>query len=123
MEPKPSQRDTNCPFCTIAPAKVWLQNDGAIAFPDAHPAAPGHTLVVPRRHVLSVFDLPEAEREAVWRLVAATRERLRAERQPDGFTVGVNDGPAAGQTVPHGHVHVIPRRRDEWRTRGVEAAR
>ena len=123
MEPQRSQRDPNCPFCTVAPEKVWLQNEDALAFPDAHPAAQGHTLVVPRRHVLSVFDLPERERDAVWRLVVATRERLRAERQPDGFTIGINDGPAAGQTVPHGHVHVIPRRRGEWRTRGVEAAR
>jgi diadenosine tetraphosphate (Ap4A) HIT family hydrolase len=120
METEPLRKDPSCPFCTIAPEKIWLRNDGAIAFPDAFPAAEGHTLVVPRRHVLSVFDLPETERDAVWRLVAAARERLRAEWQPDGFTIGINDGPAAGQTVPHGHIHLIPRRRGERRARGVE---
>jgi diadenosine tetraphosphate (Ap4A) HIT family hydrolase len=67
-------------------------------------------LVVPKRHVASLFDLPDEEQVALWRLVALIRTRLVTELRPDGFTVGVNDGPAAGQTVPHAHVHVIPRR-------------
>jgi diadenosine tetraphosphate (Ap4A) HIT family hydrolase len=54
--------------------------------------------------------LPEEERAAVWSLVARVRGKLVSELQPDGFNVGVNDGAAAGQTVPHAHVHVIPRR-------------
>ena len=72
--------------------------------------AAGHTLVVPRRHVASVFDLAPEEYAALWALVAAVRARLAASTGADGFTIGVNDGVAAGQTVGHAHVHVIPRR-------------
>ena len=81
-----------------------------MAFPDAFPVAEGHTLVVPKRHVASLFDLAEEEQAALWRLVAQVRGKLASELQPDGFNFGVNDGPAAGQTVMHAHVHVIPRR-------------
>lgn len=99
-----------CPFCTPAAGRVRRKTAHALAVSDAFPVAAGHTLVVPRRHVPSLFDLPEAELAAVWALVAEVRGLLVAEFGPDGFTVGLNDGPAAGQTVPHAHVHVIPRR-------------
>ena len=102
---------TACPFCfRIAAGDVTDANAHAAAFPDGYPLAPGHTLVVPRRHVGSVFELEAAEYAALWELVAAVRERLSAEAAPDAFTIGVNDGAAAGQTVAHAHVHVIPRR-------------
>jgi diadenosine tetraphosphate (Ap4A) HIT family hydrolase len=78
--------------------------------PDAFPVAEGHTLVVPKRHVASLFDLPEEDQAALWRLVALVRGKLASELRPDGFNVGVNGGPAAGQTVLHAHVHVIPSR-------------
>jgi diadenosine tetraphosphate (Ap4A) HIT family hydrolase len=81
-----------------------------VAVADAFPVAEGHLLVIPRRHVASLFDLREAEQAAVWGLVAQVRGWLVSELRPDGFTVGVNDGLAAGQTVLHAHVHVIPRR-------------
>ena len=81
-----------------------------MAFLDGFPVTPGHMLVVPKRHVASIFDLPDEEQAALWRLVAQVRGKLMSELQADGFNVGVNDGPAAGQTVMHAHVHVIPRR-------------
>ena len=81
----------------------------AVALLDGFPVSPGHTLVVPRRHQGSLFDLPPEEQEDIWALVGLVRERLRFEHQVDGFNVGLNDGPAAGQTVLHAHVHVIPR--------------
>jgi diadenosine tetraphosphate (Ap4A) HIT family hydrolase len=81
-----------------------------VAIPDAFPVAEGHLLVVPKRHVASLFDLSDKEHAAIWRLVAQVRGKLASELQPDGFNIGVNDGPAAGQTVMHAHVHVIPRR-------------
>jgi diadenosine tetraphosphate (Ap4A) HIT family hydrolase len=99
-----------CPFCHPEESCVTLENDSARAFPDAFPVAEGHTLVVPKRHVASLFDLPEEHQAALWRLVALVRGKLLAELKPDGFNVGVNDGMAAGQTVMHAHVHVIPRR-------------
>jgi diadenosine tetraphosphate (Ap4A) HIT family hydrolase len=99
-----------CPFCHLEKSRIALEDDWSAAFPDAFPVAEGHTLVVPRRHVASLFDLPEQEQAALWRLVALVRGKLMDELRPDGFNVGANDGPAAGQTVTHAHVHVIPRR-------------
>jgi len=61
----------------------------------------------------SAFDLPEEEQVAVWKLVGLVRGKLMAELRPDGFNIGVNDGTAAGQTVLHAHVHVIPRRKGD----------
>jgi diadenosine tetraphosphate (Ap4A) HIT family hydrolase len=103
---------TDCPFCQrLASADVTEANAHAVAFADGYPVAPGHTLVVPRRHVASVFDLAAEEYAALWALVAAVRARLASSGDgADGFTVGVNDGASAGQTVGHAHVHVIPRR-------------
>lgn len=100
----------DCPFCHPAAGRVRRETTHAVALLDGFPVTPGHTLVVPRRHVASLFDLPQVERAAVWALVAEVRSLLAAELQTDAFTIGLNDGPAAGQTVPHAHVHVIPRR-------------
>ena len=100
----------HCPFCHLGKSRITLENEVAVAFPDAFPVAEGHMLVVPKRHVASLFDLPVEEQAALWRLVALVRGRLVSELQPDGFNVGLNDGPAAGKTVMHAHVHVIPRR-------------
>jgi diadenosine tetraphosphate (Ap4A) HIT family hydrolase len=101
--------DADCPFCTAPSDRVWIDADLAWATHDMYPAAEGHSLVLPRRHVASIFDLSSEEREAVWQLVAVVRERLRRRYGPDSFTVGINDGVAAGQTILHAHVHIIPR--------------
>jgi len=102
-------RAMNCPFCTPDPARILLEVDAAIALRDAFPVSDGHSLVVPRRHVASLFDLPVEEQAAIWRLVAEVRQRLQAEFRPAAFNIGVNDGRAAGQTVMHAHIHIIPR--------------
>jgi diadenosine tetraphosphate (Ap4A) HIT family hydrolase len=98
-----------CPFCPVSPDRIILANEHAVAFRDGYPVAEGHTLVVPRQHVASVFDLGPADQAALWQLVGQAREQLKDELHPDAFTIGINDGVAAGQTVPHAHVHVIPR--------------
>lgn len=104
---------TGCPFCDLAADSFVEQNEHALAFQDRYPLTPGHTLVVPRRHVASPFDLERDELAALWVLVAHVRRVLAVEIAPDAFTIGVNDGVAAGQTVMHAHVHVIPRRADD----------
>ena len=101
--------DPDCPFCVPPPDRVWIERDLVIATPDMFPAADGHTLVLPRRHLGSVFDLDGDEWTELWDLVSDVRDELRRLHRPDGFTVGINDGLAAGQTVAHAHVHVIPR--------------
>jgi diadenosine tetraphosphate (Ap4A) HIT family hydrolase len=98
-----------CPFCNVQADRVLAENDKAIAFYDGYPLAEGHTLVVPRKHVASLFDLNIDEQMGVWRLVAEVRLALVVRFHPDGFNIGINDGQAAGQTVSHAHVHVIPR--------------
>jgi len=103
----------NCPFCRLETNRIRLESEFAVAFLDGFPVAQGHTLVVPKRHVASLFELPAEEQAAVWALVAQVRALLLDEFQPDGFNVGLNDGTAAGQTVMHAHVHVIPRRHED----------
>ena len=98
-----------CAFCALAPGRIILANDLALAFRDAFPLSPGHTLIIPRRHAASFFDITKAERDAVLSLLDAARTGLDAEYHPDGYNIGVNDGPAAGQTVGHLHLHLIPR--------------
>jgi len=100
----------NCPFCHMEKNRIRLESEFAVAFLDGFPVTQGHTLVSPKRHVASLFDLPVEEQAAVWMLVAQVRALLLAELNPDGFNVGLNDGTSAGQTVMHAHVHVIPRR-------------
>ena len=104
---------SECPFCTLPPAGRWIENATAVALEDRYPISPGHTLVVPRRHVESVFDLAPAEMLDLGALVMEARRRLNEALKPDGFNVGVNDGLGAGQTVMHAHVHVVPRFRGD----------
>jgi diadenosine tetraphosphate (Ap4A) HIT family hydrolase len=99
----------DCPFCDADQGRLVLESDHAVAVPDAFPLSNGHTLVVPRRHVESVFALGPEEQADLWALVARVRQQLAAKHEPDGFNIGINDGIAAGQTVSHAHVHVIPR--------------
>ncbi len=88
-------------------------SDDARAIRDKYPLTDGHTLVVPRRHVASLFELSDEEQAAVWRLAGVVRADLLRTHSPHGFNLGVNDGEMAGQKVMHAHVHVIPRYRDD----------
>jgi diadenosine tetraphosphate (Ap4A) HIT family hydrolase len=81
----------------------------AFAILDAYPASPGHTLIIPRRHVASAFDLTVDEITSLLHLIQAARERIDRTLKPTGYNVGVNVGRDAGQTVMHVHIHVIPR--------------
>jgi diadenosine tetraphosphate (Ap4A) HIT family hydrolase len=100
---------TDCPFCTPPTERIWFQDATVLAFHDGYPISPGHTLVIPRRHVKSVFDLETDELAHLWAKVRNVRQLLKEQFQPDAFNIGINDGQAAGQTVPHAHIHVIPR--------------
>jgi diadenosine tetraphosphate (Ap4A) HIT family hydrolase len=100
----------SCPFCVrLGSKEVLFEDASAAAFPDKFPINPGHTLVVPRRHIQSYFDLSPLEQTAIWHVVAAVKARLDSELSPAGYNVGFNIGVAGGQTVAHAHVHVIPR--------------
>jgi diadenosine tetraphosphate (Ap4A) HIT family hydrolase len=102
-------RDPNnpCLFCT--PRDVTRENGLAYATRDSYPVSPGHTLILPRRHCASLFDLAVEEMTACFELLIGERHALQAELKPDGYNVGVNVGPAGGQSVLHVHIHLIPR--------------
>jgi diadenosine tetraphosphate (Ap4A) HIT family hydrolase len=76
---------------------------------DRHPASEGHFLVIPYRHFASYFDISDEEREELWSLVARGREIVDEKFNPDGYNIGINVGKWAGQSIPHLHIHVIPR--------------
>ena len=100
---------TTCPFCSLPQSRIVQSNPIGWVIRDAYPISPGHTLVIPRRHVGSFFDLTEDERSALLSLVATAKVQIDAEHRPSAFNIGINDGAAAGQTVPHLHIHLIPR--------------
>ena len=85
------------------------ENTLAYAARDTYPVSPGHTLVIPRRHCPDFFDLTPEEMAACMELLVAERSDLSATLGPDGYNVGVNVGPAGGQSIRHVHVHLIPR--------------
>lgn len=102
--------DQRCPLCVAAAGRnVLAANDLAVAIWDAFPVSPGHALIISRRHVADLFELSAHEQAALWALLPAVKAVLAARHAPNGYNVGVNVGEAAGQTVGHVHVHVIPR--------------
>jgi diadenosine tetraphosphate (Ap4A) HIT family hydrolase len=102
-----------CPFCNFDRARLVLESESAIAMRDGFPVADGHTLVIPRRHVQSIFQLSAHDQAALWALVADVREQLIQDVSADAINIGVNDGWAAGQTLEHAHIHLIPRRQGD----------
>ena len=100
---------TDCVFDDVPRASRLVEDDLVVALLDANPVSTGHSLIVPKRHVVSWFDAAADEVAAMTRLVRALKLVLDDRYRPDGYNVGFNDGAAAGQTVFHAHLHVIPR--------------
>ena len=103
MNPEP------CIFCTRDPDEIALENDLAYARFDKNPVSPGHLLIIPKRHIQSVFEAKAGEMIALWDLVTIARHHLDDWFSPDGYNIGINDGISAGQTILHLHIHLIPR--------------
>ena len=102
--------DKECVFCQLVPEVELLSETAtAVAFLDGYPVCEGHTLIVPKRHVANYFDLTIHEQRALWLLVNRCKKILTERYNPDGFNVGVNVNEAAGQSIFHVHVHLIPR--------------
>lgn len=98
-----------CVFCHLPASRIVASNDHGMVVRDGFPVSPGHTLVIARRHAASFFDLAGAEREGMLALLDVAKVQLQQDMSPDGFNIGINDGLAAGQSVPHLHIHLIPR--------------
>lgn len=97
------------PFLPLAADRIVYENELTVAFADAYPVSLGHTLVIAKQVTPSLFDLSAESQAALWRAVAEVRRILQTRFAPDGFNIGVNDGAAAGQTIAHAHIHLIPR--------------
>ena len=97
-----------CIFCHLD-RPVLAESDLARAFADAYPVSPGHTLIVPKRHVRTIFDTTPEEYAACFALAREVKDLLEASHQPQGFNLGVNCEEAGGQSVWHAHLHLIPR--------------
>jgi len=100
---------TDCPFCRVTAERVLAANSNALAFADAFPVSPGHTLIVSKRHVACFFELNVDEALAVYDLLGRMKALLDVKLKPEGYNIGINCGEPAGQTVMHFHVHLIPR--------------
>ncbi len=104
----------DCVFCAIiqarAPASVVAQGDRVLAFMDLRQPQPGHVLVVPKRHVPTVHDLDDGEAAEVMQLAVRIARALRDVEDAPGLTLWQSNGEAAGQEVPHVHLHLQPRR-------------
>ncbi len=100
----------SCPFCLVEQEREIIASSSlSIAFFDGFPVSPGHTLIIPRRHVASFFDLTEEERQDLLSLLDRVKGIVDEKYHPDGYNIGVNVGAAAGQSVFHVHMHLIPR--------------
>ncbi len=100
---------TDCPFCDLAASRVFLRTPDVIGLWDGYPVSLGHSLLVPVRHVANWFDATARERAALVDAIDEAKLRIDASHHPDGYNIGINCGAAAGQTVFHLHIHLIPR--------------
>lgn len=99
----------DCIFCGKPETEALCENDLARAFFDKYPVSEGHVLITPKRHAATYFDATKEELAAIYELTKKVKEILDERYNPDGYNFGVNVGLAAGQTIFHLHVHVIPR--------------
>lgn len=101
--------EKSCVFCTLNDKEMIGENELCAAFRDKYPVTPGHTLIIPRRHIEDILEASEAELISLFALVKEVRDKLSKECDTGDFTLLVNYGKSAGQTIPHMHIHCLPR--------------
>lgn len=102
--------NNNCPFCKVESEREIIESSLlSVAFYDGFPVSPGHALIIPKRHVSSFFDLSKEERQDLLNLADSVKRILEERYHPDGYNIGINVGEAAGQSIFHVHMHLIPR--------------
>jgi diadenosine tetraphosphate (Ap4A) HIT family hydrolase len=104
------KRETSCPFCNLDPQReLIMESATAFAIFDKYPVNNGHALIISKRHCSDYFELTFKEQSACWFMLNSVKEIIRKKFNPDGFNIGINVDEAAGQTVSHVHLHLIPR--------------
>lgn len=106
----PRTEENKCPFCQLSrKVEIICETATCVAFYDGYPVSPGHALIIPKRHVASYFDLTDHEREAMNVMLQYVKKKVDERYHPDGYNIGINVNEAAGQSVFHVHMHLIPR--------------
>ena len=122
----PGGLSSESPFHPIEPDAIIAESPNGLAFYDRYPVSRGramhrafqalvhgHALVIPNQPILSLYELDDTLQLELWDLVCQVRTILQKKFKPAGFNIGINAGPAAGQTISHSHVHIIPRYQDD----------
>lgn len=110
MTNKPFDLNDPCIFCTPKEDEILAENTYALIIKDNSPVSDGHCIIIPKRHMKTQFELTSEENQAVFELIKEAKEIiLKQGFQPDGYNIGSNNGLAAGQSVFHLHIHIIPR--------------
>ncbi len=111
MKPK------DCIFCKIArkeiKMKVLKESDNFMAFPDANPKTEGHTLIIPKKHFVTLLDIPSNKGNELIKMLKDIASELLEEKKGDGFNIIMNNLAPAGQVVFHAHVHIVPRKEND----------
>ncbi len=98
-----------CPFCNPEEDRIIWKDEHVYVLRDLYPVSPSHTLIIPLRHFASIFEATEEELRSISRALVFRKEQLERSLAADGYNIGVNEGSAAGQTIHHVHIHLIPR--------------
>jgi diadenosine tetraphosphate (Ap4A) HIT family hydrolase len=101
--------DLQCPFCTPADGRICFDSGLVFSMPDGYPISPGHSLIILKRHIETWFEATAEEKAAMITAIDQVKVIIEHEHKPTAWNIGVNSGRDAGQTVPHLHLHVIPR--------------
>ncbi len=121
--------NSSCIFCNLPASRIVAESELFVVILDGFPVTEGHTLIIPKRHVETWFDLTEQEQQTANQLLVSIREqRIQQDPSITGFNIGMNCGESAGQTVMHCHIHLIPRREGDCESprggvRGVIASK
>jgi len=99
----------NCIFCNIEIERIITENELAFAIYDSFPVSKGHMLLIPKKHINNYFEADEHTKLQLWKLVDECKKMADKKFAPQGYNIGINCGEAAGQTVMHLHIHLIPR--------------
>lgn len=115
------KEELNCPFCKphLNGEKTIIESSDVLSLYDKFPATIGHSLIIPKRHCTSYFDLTTKEQTSCWNMVNKLKNLLTEKYQPDGFTIRININEAGGQKIPHVHIHLIPRYSDTDKIKSV----
>lgn len=103
----------SCVFCSLEPSRLCFEGELVVAFWDSYAVSHGHCLLIPRRHVATWWEATPQERVALVEATETVKQLIERTHRPDGYNIGVNSGEAAGQTIHHLHMHVIPRYRGD----------